>query len=108
MTPNEVVYQTVSGVGIPGTYAAYQEGSAPALPWFVYIRERGGEVYADDSNYATLPRYRVELYMAERDSDLIASVGEAIGGRFGPYSTDESWILSEHVLMVSYEFTYTK
>lgn len=108
MTPNEVVYQTVRGVGIPGTYAAYQEGSAPPLPWFVYIRDRGGEVYADDSNYAVLPRYRVELYMASRDSALVDAVGDAIGERFGPYSTYETWILSEHVLMVSYEFTYTK
>lgn len=108
MTPNEVIYQTLTSTGVPGTYAAYQEGNVPPLPWFVYIRDRGGEVFADDSNYAELPRYRVELYMAERDSELIETFSNVIKGRFGPCSTMESWILSEHVLMVVYEFTYTK
>lgn len=108
MTPNETVFRTLSGVGIPGTYLAYQEGSVPPLPWFVYMREGGGEFHADDSNYAALPRYRVELYMAERDASLIDAMARAIGERFGPYATDESWVLSEHALMVTYEFTYTK
>ncbi len=70
MTPNARVFSTLLDV-IPGTYVAYPLGKAPPLPWFTYERTRGGEAYADNSNYGLLPRYQVELYFEENDPDLI-------------------------------------
>lgn len=70
MTADKLLYQTLSGV-CPGTYAAYKPGKAPPLPWFAYTRRRGDEFFADGTNYARMPRYRVELLMEEKDNDLV-------------------------------------
>ncbi len=105
MTPDSLVYQTLTSVGIPGTKWAYQEGQAPPLPWFVYMRRKEGELHADDETYAIVPHYRAELYMRENDPDLRERFEEAISS-LGPYTAYESWVPSEQCLMVSYDFTY--
>jgi len=59
--PDKTVYSTLKSVGIPGTMFAWSLGGAPPLPWFVYYQARGGETFADNSNYHKLPRYRAAL-----------------------------------------------
>jgi len=89
MTCDEFVYTTLTRV-CPGTYIAYDQGHAPALPWFAYSPRRGGEVFADDENYSRLPRYRVELLFKEMDKDLIARFEEALSqlGTWSLYLSD--------------------
>jgi len=105
MIPDAYVFKTLLAVGIPGTKYAYQEGGAPPLPWFVYMRRKKGDVFADDKNYALLPHFRAELYMRENDPDLRERFEEAVAS-IGPYTAYETWIPSEQCLMVSYDFTY--
>ena len=108
MNPDKEVFQALLKSGLRGTKRAWQEGHAPPLPWFVYMRRMGGEVMADDSNFAELPRYCVELYQREDDP----SVREAIEGAMrsadgiGPYTAYEDWIPTEQCLMTSYYFTF--
>ena len=101
------VYQTVLACGVPGTLEAYPVGKVPPLPWFVYLLDGDGGVDADDTDYAELPRFRVELYEATRDADLESSISEAIRDAYGPVRVMPEWIADEGVRMVAYEFSYT-
>ena len=101
MTPNAWLFRTLSEV-CKGTYLSYKPGSAPPLPWFCYSRQNGEEVYADNSNYSRLPRYRVELLFEENDPDLIERFEEALSklGVWRLYSAD--YVDSEACLMHDY------
>lgn len=83
MTPNALLFKTLTEV-CKGTYLAYKPGKAPPLPWFVYGRQRGEETFADNENYARIPRYRVELLFEENDPELIERFEEALS-RLGPW-----------------------
>lgn len=105
MTPNAAVYSTLSKV-CPGRYVAFVPGKVPPLPWFVYKRVNGGEVFADNSNYSLMHRYRVELFFEENDPELIASF-EAALGELGTYRLyDANWMDSEGCLMHDYRLAY--
>lgn len=105
MTPDAFVYQTLLESGIPGTKVAYPEGNAPPLPWFVYLKRRGGDLFADNVNHAKLQRYRVELLQASNDPDVQARLEAAIA-KIGPYTSYETWVPTERCVMTTYDFTY--
>ena len=105
MNPDQIVFETLSSSGIPGARTAYQKGKAPPLPWFVYLRERGGEVFADDSNHSKLQRYRAELYQREYDPDVQEAFEAAIAS-IGPYTSYDTWLPTEQCIETVYEFTY--
>lgn len=105
MTPDQEVYQTLSASGIPGAKVAFPVGGAPPMPFFVYMRESGGETFADDTNYATLTRYRAELYQKANDPATRAAF-EAAVSEIGPFTTNEGWVPSENCLMTAYSFTH--
>lgn len=102
MTPNERVFGTLSHV-CDGTYVAYAERHA--LPFFVYKRVNGGEVFADNDNYSLLPRYRVELLLKENDPRLIADFESALTelGTWKLYDAD--WLDSENCIDIDYRLT---
>lgn len=77
MTCDELLYQTLIEV-CPGTYLSYPTNGAPPLPWFAYSHQRDEEVFADNTNYVKLPRYRVELLFKEMDTELIESFEAAL------------------------------
>ena len=107
MTSDDIVYATLSEVGIPGTRSAWQLGEAPPLPWFVYVRANGGEVFADNDTFDPLPRYRAELYSRENDPDLVLAFEDAVR-KLGAFRHRESWLSEENCQMHSYTFTLTK
>lgn len=101
------VYQTILACGIPGTYEAYPVGHVPELPWFVYLLDEAGSTFADDDNYAAIPRFRVELYEVSRDEDLESSIADAIREAYGPVDVLPTWVTDEGVHMVTYSFAFT-
>lgn len=105
MTPDSAVFGILKTSGIPGVKVAWQEGHAPPLPWFTYSRKRGGDLFADDSNYSLLPRYEVELYQRENDPEVRERLEAAIA-TMGPFTAYETWIPTEQCLCTTYAFTY--
>jgi len=89
MTPNAFLYNTLREV-CEGTYLAYQRGKAPVLPWFVYQHQYGEEVFADNANYARLPKYRVQLLFKENDPKLVDEFETALSkiGTWRLYDAD--------------------
>lgn len=106
--PYEHVFTTITEAsGIPGTLLAYPVGQVPELPWFVYECEDDGSIRADDSDYAALPRFRVELFENGRDKDLEDSIADTIRETYGPVDVTDMWDEAEHCRMVDYEFSFT-
>ncbi len=105
MTPDETVYSTLLESGITGTKVGYPYGKEPPLPWFAYRHLKKGEFFADDSNYAKLQRYDVDLYQAE-PNDTERDAFEAELEKIGPYSCIESWVPMENCWVTSYSLTF--
>lgn len=104
MTPNEFLHKTLTTV-CSGTYLAYRPGKAPPLPWFVYSRRSGEEFFADDENYARMPRYRVELLFKENDPALIERFEEALS-RLGTWRlSNATYLESEGCFMHDYRLS---
>lgn len=101
MHSDVVLAQTLTKV-CPGTYLAYQPKKAPPLPWFAYSRQHGEESFADNENYARIPRYRVELLFEENDPELIERFEAALSelGTWTLYLSD--YLESERCLMHDY------
>ena len=105
MTPDEVVFSVLSATGIEGTKVGWPESKVPPLPWFTYRRLKKGEFFADNSNYAKMQRYDVDLYQAEPDEDAVEAFEEALA-TIGPFACTESWIPLESAWVTSYTLTY--
>ena len=105
MTPDEAVYAALLTSGLPGTYDAWPLGQSSPLPWFVYRDAKGGEVFADDSNYTKMHRYEVDLYQRERDPEVQETFETALKS-IGPYACTDKWVSSENCKVISYSVTY--
>lgn len=102
------LYATLTATGIPGTRDAYPEGEAPSPPFFIYVVDSHGEVFADGSNYAELPRYRVILVERNADAEVEEKLLKAIQAVYGPVKVIEDWIAEERTRNVNYYFTDAK
>lgn len=111
MTDDARVFSTLKDLtGLPGTKRAWPYGSKqiPPLPWFVYYRNKKGEVHADNDNYYLIPRYTAELYIKEDDPELVDVFKDAVK-TLGPYRHhDGVWLESENCMMHTFTFTLTK
>lgn len=105
MTPDETVFSTLRSGGFVGTKVGWPIGGAPPLPWFTYKRVKGGEFFADNSNYALMQRYDVDLYQKEADDELRDRFESALA-QLGPYKCIESWVPAENCWVTSYSLTF--
>lgn len=105
MTPDRQVYETLLTSGLKGAKSGWPIGGAPPLPWFIYKRSKGGEFYADDSNYMFMRRYEVDLYQREDSEEEVEALEEALA-QIGPFRFVEKWITSENCWVSSYYVTY--
>lgn len=107
MSAAKAVADALRGTGLPFTHYAWPTGRAPKLPWCVWLEDDHGEFHADDTNYASLPRMRVELYQTSPDEELTDRVRSALRA-IGPTSERSQWVESEGCEMTSFEFTVTE
>lgn len=106
MSAAEAVAAALRSTGLPFTHYAWPSGKAPELPWCVWLEDGRGETFADDTDYAELPRMRVELYQKNFDQQVLGSVRDALR-ELGPTSERSQWVETEGCEMTAFEFTYT-
>ena len=106
MSAAEAVAAALKATGLPFTHYAWPTGKAPALPWCVWLEDDHGETFADDTNYAELPRMRVELYQKNFDQQVLEGVRGALR-ELGPTSERSQWVETEGCEMTAFELTYT-
>lgn len=110
MSAGSRLVAAITALGLPITHRAWPEQGtegAPPLPWCAWRTDEGGEVFADCSNWAALPRLALELYEAAPDLTLHREIDLAVGQGFGPYRKYEDWVEDEHCLVTTWEFTDT-
>lgn len=97
------VYDCVSEI-VPCRHMEWSlEEDVPPLPWAIYTGEE--TLFASDNGaYAKRLDWTVELYEHSRDAVLEKKLGDAILQKFGKYTRRESWVKSEDMLMVTYDF----
>lgn len=105
MTPDEIVFATLRASGLKGTKVGWPVGGAPPLPWFTYKHVKGGEFFADNSDYAFMRRYDIDLYQREPNDEEVERFEEAIS-HIGPYKCIETWEPGESCWITSYTVTY--
>lgn len=111
MSAGSRLVDLVREVGLPVTHLAWPEQAAegaPPLPWCVWREDDGGEFFAQDENWAQIPRLALELYERWPDADTHASLERLVRERFGPTRRYESWVDEEHCLMTTWYFNDTK
>lgn len=96
------VYKTVSEV-VPCRHMSWGDERKPKLPWAVYYGDEK-PFGADDKRFASRSDWTVELYQERRDAALEKKLGDAINEAFGPYTKRESWVKTEGMLLVTYDF----
>ena len=106
MSAAGAVATALRSTGLPFTHYAWPSGKAPELPWCVWLEDDHGETFADDTNYAELPRMRVELYQKNFDQEQLDSVRSALRA-IAPTSERTDWVESEGCWMTAFELTYT-
>ena len=84
---------------------AWPEGSAPSLPWCVYLMEEDAKLSADDRRWASLTRWRVELYHKQADAESEKKLEAALAAAFGGFDKSETWVESEGCMLTAYVFT---
>lgn len=107
MNSDEKLYALLRSTGLEGAKQAYPNGSAPAPPFFIYTVDDCGEVFADNTAVARLPRYRVQLIERHADPSIEGKVLTALESAYGAVRIHEDWVQSEHARIVSYYFTET-
>ena len=102
-TPREIA-SMIGGLGLPSAYHHFQTGpSAPDPPFLVFWYPSRDDFRADDRIWQQIRLLRIELYTDQKDFDLEERVGAALDAAGLPYDTDEAWIESERMYMVTYE-----
>ena len=105
MSDKDRVFAALSTVGIPGVEDGWTVGKAPPLPWFRYVRRKGGISKGDNGNYFIMPRFAAELYIKENDPALVAAFEDAVASLCPSFEPYEQWLDSEGCKVHRYEFT---
>lgn len=101
---NKDVVKAVRKAGLKVAHIAWSTGSAPALPWCVYLLEEDSKLNADNSRWFSYPRWRVELYHLQNDETSEQKLEAALTEAFGDYDKYETWLESESCVLTAYEF----
>lgn len=102
---NKDVVKAVKEAGLPVAHLCFPTGSAPALPWCVYMLEEDTKLNADNIRWFANPRWRVELYHLQNDEECVEKLETALTNSFGDYYKEEDWLEDEACIVTAYEFT---
>lgn len=97
----EALASVLESTGLPVTYLAWPEGSAPPLPFICYLVASTNNLFADGQVYLTVQRIHVELYTKVKDLDAESRVENAL--REIPWQKSETYLNTEKCYQILYE-----
>ena len=103
MITEKQLYEILCRTGLSVVYRAWQEGSAPALPWMVYYDGSSRNFAADGKVYIRRQKYIIELYTEQKDPDTERLVEAALDGVGIFWNKDETYVESERMFKITYE-----
>lgn len=99
------VYACLSKV-VPTAHLAFPVENPHPCPFAAYYRDKLDGACADNTLYAPVSVWNVELHQAHRDVELEAALEAAIAETFGAYKiVGESWIEDDQHFMTVYSFS---
>lgn len=105
MTQAEL-YQTLKSIGFPVAYHHFEstdQNPVPAPPYIVYLFSYSSDFMADNTNYAEISNFQVELYTTKKDLQSEALVQNKLKALELPYSKIENYLDTEKLYQVIYE-----
>ncbi len=101
----EDVVSAVRSAGLPVAHLAFPVGSNQGLPFCTFALEERRSLCADDSDFAEVSDWTVELYQEPSDAESETMLDAAIGAAFGPYRKSDAWVESEGCVQTTYSFS---
>ncbi|MBO4914249.1 MAG: hypothetical protein J5449_03500 [Oscillospiraceae bacterium] len=96
--------RVLAEIGLPFAYHHFAEGESPAPPFICYLTPESDNFAADGRVYHRLGAFHIELYSDRKDPELETRVEAALDARGVFYNKTETWIESEKLYEVLYQF----
>lgn len=90
--------------GIPFAYDHFAEGESPEPPFVCYLLPQSDNFAADGMVYHKITGANIELYTDTKDPSVEQRLEDALDKRRIFYNKSETWIESEKLYEVLYQF----
>ena len=97
----EQVADMLETTGFPVTFLQWQEGTAPPMPYIVYLSPYTNNFAADGTAYFVANHVEIELYTELKDPDAEGEVEAALSSLF--WEKDQTYLDTEKCYQTIYE-----
>lgn len=96
--------EILKACGIPFAYDHFAEGEAPSPPFICYLLPSSDNFSADGKVYYKKNQVRIELYTDTKNLETEKAVEDELDAFSVFYNKSETWIDSEKLYEVLYQF----
>lgn len=100
----EELLTIIKETGIPFAYDHFAEGESPAPPFICYLLPGSDNFAADGRVYFKINDVRIELYTDSKDLAVEQKLEDVLDAHEVFYNKSETWIDSEKLYEVLYQF----
>lgn len=101
----EELLKIIKETGIPFAYDHFAEGESPDPPFICYLLPGSNNLAADGRVYFKMNEVRIELYTDTKDLSVEQQLEDVLDAHEVFYNKSETWIDSEKLYEVLYQFT---
>lgn len=101
----EELLTIIKETGIPFAYDHFAEGESPDPPFICYLLPGSDNFSADGRVYFKINEVRIELYTDSKDLSVEQKLEDVLDAHEVFYNKSETWIDSEKLYEVLYQFT---
>lgn len=101
----EELLTIIKETGIPIAYDHFAEGESPDPPFICYLLPGSDNFAADGRVYFKINEVRIELYTDSKDLSVEQKLEDVLDAHEVFYNKSETWIDSEKLYEVLYQFT---
>lgn len=100
----EELLKIIKETGFPFAYDHFAEGESPDLPFICYLLQGSNNFAADGRVYFKINEVQIELYTDTKDLLVEQKMEEVLDVHEVFYNKSETWIDSEKLYEVLYQF----
>lgn len=100
----EELLAIIKEMGVPSAYDHFAEGESPDPPFICYLLPGSDNFAADGRVYFKINDVRIELYTDSKDLAVEQKVEDVLDAHGIFYNKSETWIDSEKLYEVLYQF----
>lgn len=101
----EELLTIIKETGIPFAYDHFAEGESPEPPFICYLLPGSDNFAADGRVYFKINEVRIELYTDSKDLSVEQKLEDVLDAHEVFYNKSETWIDSEKLYEILYQFT---